>query len=210
MFFQQQTIIEINTTYGVSAPSNAAFGVTTGGYSSVDVFGKLQINDGYLSTRESGGLITSNIASGTMVINGGVVDAKQFLSTTGSSSYSQSGGTLILRGRFQRTPASYSSMSDLTDTSTASLNTSRALNGTSTGFGTFNLEQTTNIFSMSGGVIRIYDVCDVATGESDVKSGAANISVTDGTIEFIPTTGTVLADATNYFITSTASLGTYL
>ena len=202
---------EINTTYGVSAPSNAAIGVTTGGYSSVDVFGKLQINDGYLSTRESGGLITSNIASGTMVINGGVVDAKQFLSTTGSSSYSQSGGTLILRGRFQRTPASYSSMSDLTDTSTASLNTSRALNGTSTGFGTFNLEQTTNIFSMSGGVIRIYDVCDVATGESfDVKSAAANISVTDGTIEFIPTTGTVLADATNYFITSTASLGNVL
>ncbi len=199
---------EVNTTYGVSAVSNAAIGILTGGYSSVDIFGKLQVNDGYLSTRESGGLITSSVASGTFIINGGVVDAKQFLSATGSASFSQTGGTFILRGRFQRTPTSYAAMSNLTDTTSSSLNTIRALNGITIGYGSFNLEQTTNIFSMTGGVIRIYDVCDVATGKAfDVKASTANITVTGGTVELIPTTGTVLADATNYFVTSTASLG---
>ena len=202
---------EVNVTYGVSAPSNAAIGVTSGGYSSVAIFGKLQVNDGYLSTRESGGLITSSVSSGSFVINGGIIDAKQFLSATGSASYSQSGGTFILRGRFQRTPAAYTSMSDLTDTSSASLNINRAINGISTGFGSFNLEQAANIFTMTGGTIRIFDVCDVATGEAfDVKSSVANISVSDGTLEIIPTTGTGLSDVANYFITSTASLGNVL
>ncbi len=202
---------EINVAYGVSAPGNAAIGVTSGGYSSVGIFGKLQVNDGYLSTRESGGLITSSVASGSFVINGGIIDSKQFLSSTGSASFSQSGGTFILRGRFQRTPVSYTSMSDLTDTTISSLNTSRVLNGISTGFGSFNLEQTTNIFTMTGGTIRIFDVCDVATGEAfDVKSSAANISVSDGTLELIPTSGTVLADVTNYNVTTTASLGNVL
>ena len=63
----------------------------------------------------------------------------------------------------------------------------------------------------SGGTIRIFDVCDVATGEAfDVKSSAANISVSDGTLELIPTSGTVLADVTNYNVTTTASLGNVL
>ena len=120
---------EINTAYTVTAPDNATIGVTKGGFSAVDIFGKLQINNGYLSARESGGLITSNIASGQLIINGGTVDAKQFLSSTGSASYTQTGGIFILRGRFQRTPAAYSTVADLTDVSVATLNTSRATNG---------------------------------------------------------------------------------
>ena len=202
---------EVNVAYGVTAPDNATIGITQGGYSSTDIFGKLQINDGYFSTRESGGLITSNVASGTLIINGGVVDAKQFLSSTGSASYTQSGGTFILRGRFQRTPTAYTSITNLTDVSTATLNTSRVLNGVTAGFGSFNLEQATNLFTMSGGIIRIYDVCDVATGKAfDVKSSTANIIVSGGTIELLPTTGTALLDVANYFITSTASLGNML
>src|SRR5665811_1687570 len=66
---------EINVAYTVAAPDNATIGVTRGGLSAVDIFGKLQINDGYLSTRESGGLITSSIASGQLIINDGTVDA---------------------------------------------------------------------------------------------------------------------------------------
>ncbi|MFN8166664.1 MAG: hypothetical protein U0X76_11010 [Bacteroidia bacterium] len=202
---------EVNLVYGTSGPDNASMGIITGGVSSLQVLGKLQVNDGYLSTRESGGIITSSIASANVVIAGGTVDAKQFLNATGSSSFSQSGGVFVLRGRFQRTPAAYSAMSDLTDVTTTSLNTSRALNGITTGYGTFNLEQTTNLFTMTGGTIRIYDACDVATGEAfDVKSSSANISVTGGTVEFLPTTGTSLADVTSYYITSTASLGNVL
>ena len=55
---------EINAAYTVAAPDNATIGVTKGGISALDIFGKLQINNGYLSTRESGGLITSSVASG--------------------------------------------------------------------------------------------------------------------------------------------------
>jgi len=199
----------MNINYGVSAPDNLSTGITQGGFSSLIILGKLQVNDGYLSTRESGGIVTTSLASASFVINGGVIDAKQFLSSTGSASYSQSGGTLILRGRFQRTPVSYSLMSDLSDTTVSTtLNTSRVLNGINNSFGSFNLEQSTSLFTMSGGAIQIFDVCDDASGKAfDVKSVSANINVSGGTLELFPVSGTVLPDPTNYLITSTAGLG---
>ncbi len=203
---------EVNVAYGVTAPSSAAIGVTTGGRSAVYIFGKLQINNGFLSTRESGGLITSN-GSGQLIIYGGTVDAKQLLSTSGSASYSQYGGLFILRGRFQRTPTSYSTVANLTDVSIATLNTSRAINGITSGYGSFNLEQTYNIFAQSGGTIRIYDVCGIAGTEQeafDVKSSASNINVTGGTLEITPVAGTVLADAGNYLINTTAPINNLL
>jgi hypothetical protein len=199
---------EVNVAYTVAAPNNAAIGVTTGGRSAVYIFGKLQINNGFISTRESGGLITSG-GSGQLIINGGTVDAKQLLSSTGSASYSQYGGLFLLRGRFQRTPAAYVTIADLTDVSMATLNTSRVTNGISAGYGSFNLEQTNNIFILTGGTIRIYDVCGTAGAQQeafDVKSSASNINVTGGTLEIRPVTGTVLADAGNYKIFSNASL----
>ena len=64
---------EVNVAYNVSATDNSSIGVTTGGSSAIDVYGKLQIDNGYFSTRESGGIITSNVASGQILINGGVV-----------------------------------------------------------------------------------------------------------------------------------------
>lgn len=200
---------EINTAYGVTAPDNATIGAGTGGVSALDIFGRLQINNGFLSTRESGGLITSSVASGQLIINGGTIDAKQFLSSSGSASYTHTGGTLILRGRLQRTPSAYSGVSDLTNVSASTLNISRIINGINPGYGTFNLENTTNIFTISGGTIRIYDVCGIAAGEQeafDVKSSSANINVTGGTLEVIPVTGSTLADASNYYINTTASL----
>ncbi len=200
---------EINTAYSVNAPDNATIGVGQGGISSMEFFGKLQVNNGFLSTRESGGLITSSIASGQLIINGGTIDTKQFLSSTGSASYSQSGGYLILRGRLKRTPTAYSTVSNLTDITLSTLNTSRALNGISAGYGTFNLENTSNIFSVSGGTIRIYDVCGIAAGEQeafDVKSSTSNSNVTGGTLEIIPVTGTILADAANFRINTNIPL----
>ena len=203
---------EVNTAYGVSGGTGLVNGLIKGGYSSLYVYGKLQISDGYLSTRESGGIIT-NGGSGQIIINGGNVDAKQFLNATGSTaSFQMTNGFFILRGRFQRTPSSYASIANLIDNSSATINTARALNGTTTGYGTFNLNNTSNIFNMSSGDIWIYDVCDAsppATAQYafDVKSSSSNISVTGGTLTMIPTTGTVLADETNYLISSTASLG---
>ncbi|NJO87673.1 MAG: T9SS type A sorting domain-containing protein, partial [Chloroflexia bacterium] len=202
---------EINTAYGVSAPNNATIGINTGSqYSSTYIFGKLQINKGYLSTRESGGLVTANVGSGQLIINGGTIDAKQFLSATGAASYNQVAGTFLLRGRFRRVPVDYSTVANLKDATTASLNTARAVNGVNSDYGTFNLENSGNVFTMSGGTIRIYDVCGIAGGQQeafDVKSDVSNINVTGGTLELVPTTGSGLADAANFSITSTASLG---
>ncbi|MBN2756342.1 MAG: T9SS type A sorting domain-containing protein [Bacteroidales bacterium] len=196
---------EVNQAYGVSGGIGLVNGVGLGGNSGLYVYGKLQIDNGYLSARESEGIVTSNVASGQVIINGGTVDAKQFHSLTGSSaSYFQTGGTLILRGRFQRNIA-YSSIADLK--SNPSINTSRVTNGINTAYGSFNLDNTSNIFSMSGGTIRIYDVTDATTQEAfDVNSDLANINVTGGTLDIRPTSGTDLADA-NYNINSTSVLG---
>ena len=95
---------EVNLAYNTTAPSNAAMGITAGGTGcALSLYGKLQINNGYLSTRESGGIITSSVSPGQFIFNNGTVDAKQFLGSTGSASYQQNGGLFILRGRFQRT-----------------------------------------------------------------------------------------------------------
>jgi hypothetical protein len=202
---------EVNTSYSVSGGTGLVNGVIQGGYSSLYVYGKLQVTDGYLSTRESGGIIT-NGGSGQIVINGGNVDAKQFLNAASSTaSFQMTGGQFSLRGRFQRTPSSYATVANLVDNTSATVNTARALNGTTSGFGTFNLNNSANIFNMSGGNIGIYDVVDNAPPATaqfafDVKSSASNISVTGGTISIFPTTGTVLADETNYLISSTASI----
>ncbi|MHC1730991.1 MAG: hypothetical protein AB9888_02990 [Bacteroidales bacterium] len=200
---------EVNTAYGVAAGSSAAMGINTGNVaSSLYVFGRLQVNNGYLSTKESGGIYTSATASGQIIINGGTVDAKQLLASAGSASYSQSGGLFILRGRFRRTPVSYASVADLTDASETTLNTARTTIVASNSHGSFNLENASNIYSVSGGTIRIYDVTGITASEAfDVKASAANISVTGGRLEIMPKTGTVEADPAFYAIHSTAPLG---
>jgi hypothetical protein len=89
---------EVNVAYGISAANNAALGIlaTGGGTQSFSVYGRFQMNNGYFSTRESGGFITWDLASGQFILNGGTIDAKQIRAaggTTGLASYEQSGGT---------------------------------------------------------------------------------------------------------------------
>ncbi|WP_462281177.1 beta strand repeat-containing protein, partial [Salinivirga cyanobacteriivorans] len=201
---------EINLAYGVSASNDGDCGVATGGCTSFSILGKLQVNDGYFSTRESGGIITWDDAAGELIINGGIVDVKQYRSagsSGGLASFTQSGGTFLLRGRFQRTPSAFSAISDLKDFSASTLNTARVTDGLQGSLGTFNINEPANVFAMSGGTIRIYDVC--GTGDSEafqVFSDEANNSVTGGTLEIIPTTGTG-TDATEFNIESKAPLG---
>lgn len=203
---------EVNVAYSVSAPNNTTIGVTKGGRSAMHIFGQVEINRGYVSTRESGGVITSS-GSGKLIMNGGVLDAKQFLSNTGSASYNQSGGSFFLRGRLQRTPTAYTSVSNLSDISTPTINTQRATNGINANFGSFNLEQSNNIFIHSGGTIIIYDVCGINSGQQeafDVKSSSSNINVTDGILYMKPITGTLLSDAANFYINSNAPINNVL
>ena len=58
---------------------------------------------------------------------------------------------------------------------------------------------------MSGGTLSIYDVCNTTATPLAflVNCPLSNINVTGGTINLIPTTGSLLADA-NYLINSTA------
>lgn len=203
---------EINLAYGVSAPDDGACGVAIGYCTSFSILGRLQIDNGYFSTRESGGIITWDDASGELIINGGMVDVKQYRSagtSGGLASFSQSGGTFLLRGRFQRTPAAYTSINDLKDFSTNTLITTRVTDGLQPASGTFNISETANVFNMSGGTIRIYDVCGIGTGESEafqVFSDENNNSVTGGTVEIVPTAGTTGTDATEFKIETTADL----
>ncbi|MFO7655538.1 MAG: hypothetical protein R6W78_00560, partial [Bacteroidales bacterium] len=205
---------EVNVAYNVAAPDNTTIGVGQGGCSSFSIYGKLQINEGYFSTRESGGFITWDLASGQFVINGGIIDAKQFRAaggTGGLSSFDQSGGTFILRGRFQRTPTAYATMSDIFDATTATLNTNRSTAGLDGSKGTFNMNNAANVLALSGGTIRIYDVCgDGSTAAQqkvfEVLSATGNINVTGGTLELAPTIGTG-ANSPNHIILSNAPLG---
>ena len=200
---------EVNLAYGVSGGTGLVNGISQGGNSATYIFGTLQMLNGFWSTKESGGIITSSIASGQFIINGGSVDTKQFISLNGSSSaYTQTAGTLILRGLFQRTPIAYSTMANLSDISTASLNTARAVNGITAGYGSFALENTSNIFTMSGGTILIYDVSESVNQKAfDVYSSSANVNVTGGTLDIRPTSGTVLANPSTYYIYTTAPMG---
>lgn len=205
---------EVNTAYGTSAPNDVTMGVNTAaGNSSFSIYGLLKVNRGHISTRESGGFIQWAIASGQFEINGGTVDAKQYRTATGGgglSSFTQTGGTFHLRGRFQRTPTSYASVSDLVN---APINTTRATGGLDGSFGSFSLTEVGNVFNMSGGTINIYDVCgntfpNVNNEKAfEVLSDATNIEVTGGTVVVLPTTGTASVDSPNYRIISSAPFG---
>lgn len=202
---------EINAAYNVNGGTGLVNGVTKWGCSSYSIYGKLQINDGYFSTRESGGFITWDVSSGQFIINGGVVDAKQFRAAgnaSGLASFTQTGGLFILRGKFERTTA-YSSISDLTNYTTSSVNTgSRTTSSLGTSVGSFNINSTANVFSMSGGTIRIYDVCgDSGTDPNyafQVKSSVSNINVTGGTVELIPMDGN--GNERDFYVSTTAAI----
>lgn len=200
---------EVNVAYGVSGGSGLVNGVGQGGSSSLIVLGKLQVNDGYLSTRESGGLLYSSLNSGQIFVERGTVDTKQFRAVgSGLVSYTQNGGILQLRGRFQRTPSQYVSVSDLRD---APINTVRANEGVmDQTVGSFSLSNSSNVFSMTGGTIRIYDASGTTGRAFDVFSSVADINVSGGTLELLPTTGTVTADAANWLISSNAAVANML
>ncbi|MDX9928671.1 MAG: HYR domain-containing protein, partial [Bacteroidales bacterium] len=201
---------EANALCGTTIPDNSAAGISGGGANALVIYGRLGIRNGYLSTRESGGLITSSVSSGQIVIEGGVVDTKQLLGSTGTAQFTQSGGILILRGRLRRTPVSFATFDDITDISDGTLNLNRLASGINTAFGTFNLENTGNIFTMSGGIIRICDVTGTDPGEEkafDVKSAPANIGVTGGSLEILPFAGADMPDATSFKVHTTAPLG---
>ena len=199
---------EVKAVYGLSSGDNTLCGINlTGGYSGLSILGKLQVNSGYLSTRESSGLIYWSYASGQFILNGGKVDAKQFHNPQGTNvglvSYVQSGGTMILRGRFINT-ISYVNPADLMNPVISSTRTANGIDATA-GIGTFSISSNTNnAFGISGGTLYIHDVCNAGAIPLAflVNCPVANINVSGGTVEFKPKTQSA---AENHYINSTAS-----
>lgn len=202
----------VDMAYGVGG-SGAIRGVTTGSTvvpSGISLFGKLQVNEGKLYIGELGRIVYyGSSASAQFIINGGIVDIKQFQSVSGGgkTAFWQTGGRLVLRGRFRRSLL-FSSLTDMISSigASAQLNTAR-LEGPDPGSGTLNLDQDANIFHMEGGYIDIYDV----TGSSgiqkaiEINSDPSNVSVTGGDINIYLTSGTGLADI-DYGIASKSPL----
>lgn len=155
------SFLEVNAAYGVGATSDDAMGIHTGGVcSSFSILGTFIMNNGYLSTRESAGIIYWGAASGQIIINGGRVDAKQ-LRTAGTSggltAFRQTGGTLSLRGRFTQTITA-ATITTASSLALVPLNTTRNAVGLEGTVGTFNIDRDDNIFEMSGGTIEVLDV----------------------------------------------------
>ncbi|HBG86141.1 MAG TPA: hypothetical protein DDW62_01175, partial [Marinilabiliaceae bacterium] len=201
------TYDEVNAAYSVSGGTGPVNGVNKGvEASSFSVYGNFQVKDGYFSTRESGGLIFWDYASGQVNIAGGYVDAKQIRAAGGSSglaSYQQTGGTLALRGRYQRVPAQYSTPADLRANTLATINTTQASGGLNGNMGTFNLNAPANVFAMSGGTIQVYDVSGSTNDYAiDIFASANNINVSGGTIELLPLSG-----SDNFIVRSNAPFG---
>jgi hypothetical protein len=64
------------------------------------VYGKLRINNGYLSTRFSGGIVFNQLG-GEMEVAGGKISARQIRTTqNGTTSYTQTGGQVELLGGY--------------------------------------------------------------------------------------------------------------
>ena len=204
---------EVEKAYNLSGGSNAIYGINTGSgsYSGISILGKLQVTNGYLSTRESAGLLYWSYASGQFILNNGTVDTKQFHNpergTTGLVTFTQTGGELILRGRFQNTI----NYPDVESLKSPALNTARAANGTdgTAGIGTISIcANASNGYIITGGNMKIYDIPGTtATSYAFlVNCPVSNINVIGGTLEVLPTTGTALANG-NYLINSLASVG---
>jgi hypothetical protein len=209
----------VNLAYNVNGGAGAVNGVTTEPSnvpSSLSLYGRLQVNAGYLYIGEIGRIIYYGTSSAQFIINGGIIDTKQFQSVTGGgkTAFWQTAGQLILRGRFKR-DLLYTSIDNLIQSvgNAARLNTARATYGaglplgTDPAVGTFNIDQDANIFHMEGGLIEIYDV----TGNSgttralEINADPANVSVSGGKVRIIMTHGTLLADVP-YGIASKAPL----
>ncbi|MBK9391784.1 MAG: HYR domain-containing protein [Bacteroidetes bacterium] len=203
---------EVNVLYSLTSGNNGLCGITTGGYSGLSLLGKLQVNDGYLSTRESSGLLYWSYASGQFILNGGKVDLKQLHNPQGTNvgliSYVQSAGSMILRGRFINT-VSYASAANIMNPVISAIRTTNGIDATA-GIGTFSISSNTNnAFGMSGGTITVHDVCnDVGTPLAFlVNCPVSNINVSGGTVEFKPKTQTI---AENHYVNSLASFYNFI
>ena len=209
-------VSEVNAAYNVAADGTA--GVIVNGNSGMVVLGKLQINNGYLSTRESKGLVYWSYAPGQFIISGGKLDTKQFHNADAAAviSFVQNGGSITVRGRMTSTVTYTAPPPGIpADLSNATINTVRVANGIdgAVAVGAFSISnQAGNAFAMSGGTISVHDVCNTNANALAflVACPVGNINVTGGTVQILPTSGSVPANDADYTISSNGSIYNFI
>jgi hypothetical protein len=165
----------------------AAWGVACSGVTQVSnepqefyVNGKLRVNDGYLSTRFSGGIVFPQL-SGELEVAGGKISTRQIRTTqNGTTSYVQSGGQVELIGAYTyNTSGVIATLNDVRNVPINYIYNASRLSGT----GTFNWISTSNVFRMSGGVMDIYNTSG-GSGSCALRvmSDGVNIESTGGQI----------------------------
>ncbi|MGB3182322.1 MAG: T9SS type A sorting domain-containing protein [Cyclobacteriaceae bacterium] len=135
---------------------------TNGSNQALSIYGRVRISDGYLSTRNSAGLIFWSAENGEFIVEGGVVDVSQCRaasSGSGKASYIQSGGTVYVRG-----------------------NEVAGGGEISGGYGLFNIETTDAVFNMSGGTLYIEDNTGNDVGGIEINSAPGSYNVTGGKV----------------------------
>lgn len=181
---------EINAAYGLSGGSNSEYGVLQGSssyYQNFTIYGKLQIDDGYFSTRQCNGIYGTN---GNFEINGGIVDAQSIVDKI---NYKQTGGIVELRGRFRREVSSITLESKPED---LRLIGSESIGNNSPQFDQAAIYLDSNSsFFMSGGYLKICGSGN--SGTVRIESNIKNIDVSGGTVE-LNQAGIIISSAPFY------------
>ena len=140
------------------------------GHQALSLYGTFRISEGFFGTRNSAGFIFWNTtnSNAVVVVEGGTVNASIFRSangTSGRTSYTQSGGTVIVRGN-ETEP------------------------GELAAYPIFGIMEVQSGFTMTGGEILLRDVNSGGTGGNGfyINSDPGNYNVTGGkiTIELNP------------------------
>ncbi len=153
------------------------------GHKALSVLGTLQVDAGYLSTRNSAGIILWASATANVALNGGITDVATFRNSNtgdGITSFIMTGGYLFVRGNEQ--PTETISPYGTNISFTANADGGGEISGS---YPVFGMVDANSVFQMSGGTIFVND----GSGNNGFNSNGiailaddANHSVTGGTI----------------------------
>lgn len=165
----------------------AAWGVASSGVTNqinfsqeLYIYGNLTVNEGYISTRFSGGIIFSQ-AGGELIVNGGKLSTRQIRTGwQGNALLSVNGGEIELLGQYTYVTNTIANLQDIRQ---AQINFASVTGWRLDGNGTINMGFETNIVNFSGGDINIYN----NSGGNNTRilrimSNASNVNASGGQI----------------------------
>jgi len=117
------------------------------------LYGKLQINEGYLSSRFSGGILYGD-QGGELIVNGGKLSTRQIRTgNAGAASFAQYGGEVEILGRYTYDVSGVTNAASLQTVPYSLVENGNRLDVTAA----FNFATSAGLFTMTGGTIRIYN-----------------------------------------------------